>query len=183
MLVREVIMQAAQVLGIEKGILSYLDGDDEIYEKDLKQLLGCFHGVECSLALNYLPLYAEDTLHTTTGRIEYESLRYSPVLIISVTDEQGNPVPYTLYPTYIKLKAGTWKVTYTYTPMEKGVGEECDFTLLVSDRMLVYGVLAEYCLAEGRYEDAAEWDKKYKAEIESIFRKRTCQRISSRRWV
>ncbi len=183
MTVREVVLQAARVLELETRIMEYIDDGEDYAEHEAKLLLGCFHAVECNLALNYLPLYAEDTLRTTTGRLEFSAFENSPVKIIGVTDENGDPVQYTLYPKYLKTKVGTMSVTYTYTPSEKTWEEESDFSSLMPDRVLVYGILAEYCLIVGRYDDAAEWDKKYKAEVESVFKKRTCQRLSSRRWV
>ena len=183
MTVRDMILHAARILGIEQGVIAYWDDEEYTYEKDAKLLESCFYSVENNLALNYIPLYAEDTLHTSTGRLEYSALEYSPVRIVSVTNEKDEAVPYTIYPKYLKTQLGTFKVTYTYLPPQKELDDMSEFSLLISDMMLVYGILAEYCLAEGRYEDAAEWDKKYKAEIESIFRKRTCQRIRSRRWV
>ena len=183
MKVKEIVVAAAKALGIEKGISDYLSGVDATMEREEKLLENCFNLVECGLALDYLPLYAEDTLRTTTERLEYSSFTYPPVRVLSVTDLKGNPVAYTVYSKYLKVTPGTLRVVYTYTPAAKEAEDESDFGVLASKHLLVYGVLAEYCLAEGRMEEAAEWDKKYKAAIKSAYHERPCQRLSSRRWV
>ena len=66
MKVKEIVVAAAKALGIEKGISDYLSGVDATMEREEKLLENCFNLVECGLALDYLPLYAEDTLRTTT---------------------------------------------------------------------------------------------------------------------
>lgn len=183
MKVKDIVMAAAQALGFAEGVETYFDGKSETLKREAELLLACFNRVECSLALEYLPLYAEDELLTVTERLEFSSFTYSPVRILSVEDGEGNPVKYKLYPKYLKVQAGHCKVTYTYTPNEKGIDEESDFSLLTGDSMFIHGTLAEYCAAEGRFEEAAIWDKKYKEGIEAAFRGKACKRLSSRRWV
>lgn len=183
MKVKDIVLAAAQSLGIYEGVAAYFEGTNGTLKREAELLLSCFNRVECSLALEYLPLYAEDELLTVTDRVDFSSFQYSPVRILSVEDGEGNPVKYKLYPTFLKAQAGHCKVIYTYTPNEKGIEEDSDFTLLTGESMFVHGTLAEYCVAEGRFEEASIWEKKYKAEIEAAFRGRTCKRLSSRRWV
>ncbi|MBQ7948284.1 MAG: hypothetical protein IJ284_00840 [Clostridia bacterium] len=181
--VKDIVLAAAQSLGIKTGVSAYFDSGDTACEREAELLLSCFNLVESGLALDYLPLYAEDTLRSANGKVEFSSFAYSPVRILDVTDSKGNAVAYTLYAKYLKAQSGTLKITYTYTPNKKGIDEESDFDLLTGDHVFVYGVLAEYCLAENMFEEAAAWDKKFKDSIEVIFHTRKCQRLSSRRWV
>ncbi len=183
MKVKDIVLSAAQTLGIEEGVAAYFEEGIETLKREGELLLACFNTVECGLALEYLPLYAEDELLTPTKRLEFSSFTYAPVRILSVADQEGNAVAYTLYPKYLNAQAGRLKVTYTYTPDKKGIDGESDFSLLVADTLFIYGVLTEYCMAEGRFEEASVWDKKYKEAIESIVRTRSCKRLNSRRWV
>lgn len=183
MKVKDIVLAAAQTLGFHEGVTAYFDRGEETFKREAELLLACFNRVECSLALEYLPLYAEDELLTVTERLEFSSFTYSPVRILSVEDGEGNPIKYKLYPKYLKAQAGICKVTYTYTPDEKGIDGESDYTLLTADSLFVYGVLAEYCMSEGQFEEASVWDKKYKEGIEAAFCGRTCKRLRSRRWV
>jgi hypothetical protein len=88
-----------------------------------------------------------------------------------------------VYAKYIKTTPGVVKVHYTYTPRVKELDEECDFDLLSSDSILVYGTLSEYCLGEGLVAEAAEWDRKWKDLIATIYHTEKCKRLGSRRWI
>lgn len=183
MKVKEIVYAAAKALGLHEDVKAYFETGEETLKREAELLLACFNRTESTLALEYLPLYAEDEILAQTGRLEFSVFTYSPVRILGVEDASGNPVKYKLYPKYLKAQAGICKVTYTYTPDEKGIDGESDFAALATSSLLIYGVLAEYCAAEGRFEESALWEKKYKEAVEGIFRTRVCKRLSSRRWV
>ena len=183
MKVTDVVLSAAQTLGIEAGVSAYYERGEETFKREAELLLACFNRVEGSLALEYIPLYAEDELLTTGDRIEFSSLTYSPVRIVGVEDGAGNPVKYKLYPKYVKAQSGRIKVIYTYTPEEKDVEAESDFSIKINESLFAHGILAEYCMAEGRFEEANYWEKKYKKAIEAVFLGKPCVRLASRRWV
>ena len=181
--VEEIVLSAAKLLGIYDGVCAFYYDDNEELEREAKLLLSCFNLVESALALDYLPLHAEEVLRTSTGKMDFSSFAYAPIRIVKVTDANGNAEPYTLYPKYLKVRAGEWIVTYTYTPKPKEFEEESDYGIMGANHLFVYGVMAEYCLSEGRLEEAAMWDKKFKEAIESIYHTSSCQRLSSRRWI
>ena len=184
MKVKEVVMAAAVELGVADGVKKYLDGGvSETGEKDVGLLLTCFNLVENELALDYLPLIAEDELTSATGVVEYSVLANPVVRILSVEDEWENSVKFKLFPSYLKTQAGKVKITYTYTPSEKTIEDDSDYVTQVSVRLFSYGVAAEYLLAIGEFEQAAVWDRKYKEAIEAAYRMLPCKRIKSRRWV
>ena len=183
MKVEEIVLSAAKLLGIYDGVSAYLYDDDENMEREANLLLSCFNLVESALALDYLPLHAEETLRTATGRLEFSSFNYAPIRIVKVADANGNVEPYTLYPQYLKTRAGEWVVTYTYTPNAKEMGDDSDYGFMGASHLFIYGVMAEYCLSEGRLEESTMWEKKFKEAIESIYHTKSCERLSSRRWV
>ena len=159
MKVKDIVFAAAQTLGLYEGVAAYFNEGKTELEREAELLLACLNRVECALALEYLPLYAEDELLAVTNRVEFASLKYSPVRILGVEDGAGNPVKYKLYPKYLKAQAGICKVTYSYTPDEKSMEDESDFAALATNSLLIYGVLAEYCAVEGRFEESAVWEK------------------------
>ena len=181
MTVKECIELTAIQLGIAEEIKAYLNGESEDGKKNCELLLACFNLVENELALDYLPLVAEDEIETPTGRVEYSALKYSPVRVTKVTDEWEQSIPFQIFPSYIKTQVGKVRVHYTYTPEKKTLDGESDFSS--SARLFSYGMASEYCLATGLFEESAVWDKKYKEGIESAYRVRKCARIRSRRWV
>lgn len=183
MKVKDVVLSAANVLGIKKGVAAYFNGESTELEREAELLLNCFNNVESSLAFDYLPLYAEDTVRTATGILEFSELTYSPVRVVSVADDLGNAASFEIFPKYLRLEPGRYRLTYTYAPNLKTIDGESDYGTLSCNSLLVYGVLSEYCLAEGRYPDADAWDKKYKRAIESTYQMGRGTVLSSRRWV
>ena len=183
MTVRETVLLAAKILGVEEGVNAYFDGESNEMQTQAERLLSAFHLAECSLALDYIPLHGEDEVYAMSGRVDFSALTNSPVRILGVTDLYGEPLAYTLYSRYIKTESGYVRVHYTYTPRVKELDDACDFDLLSSDSILVYGILSEYCLGEGLVAEAAEWDRKWKDLIATIYHTEKCKRLASRRWI
>ena len=180
MTVKEILRETAQLLGL-RAVVAYFDGDEEEQE-EVHELLRCFNVVENELALDYLPLYAETEVETTTGVVQYESLPFSIVRVLRVRDSADESVKYTLFPTYLKASAGKLTIAYTYAPQTKTLEDESDYQLQASKRLFAYGIAAEYALAQGAFEDAGIWDKKYKDALTAAYRARPCKILRSRRW-
>lgn len=183
MTVLEIIRAAATELGLADEVNDYLEGNSDNAKADTENLLRCFNLVENELALDYLPLHAEEELETQTGAIYYSEFSRAAVRVLKVTDGWGNELAFKLFPEYIKTQSDRVRVTYTYTPTEKGFADESEFLSLVSVRLFAYGVAAEFCLSSGRFEEAAVWDNKYKEAISRAYRALPSKKIRSRRWV
>ena len=183
MKVLDIILAAATELGIADEVNDYVSGGSENAKADTENLLRAFNLVENELALDYLPLRAEEEVETTTGAIEYSAFSRSVVRILQITDTWGNELEFKLFPDYVKTQCGKVRVCYTYTPTEKTFTDESEFHALVSVRLFAYGIASEFCLASGRFEEAAIWDKKYKQAIAAAYRAKPVKKISSRRWV
>ena len=183
MKVNEIILSAASLIGYYEQVKDYIDGEGEDGATVTELLLRCFNLVENELALDYLPLVAEEEKVTNAGKIVYSGLNNSIVRIIRVTDEEGNSIAYQVFPDYLMTQTGKVHIVYSYTPTPKTIGDESDFTLYVSTRMFEYGILAEYFAAVGRFEEANVWDEKYKDAIEAAYRAQSGGRMPVRRWV
>ena len=183
MIVKDILLEAADLLGMKPEVEAFFNGDGDDYEAQALQLLTCYHVAECALALNYFPLYIEDELLTATGRLDFSSFSQSPVRIIRVTNMSGVELPYTLYPSYIKTDVGRIRVQYSYTPSIKTVEDLEDLCMGVPSHLLVYGTLSEYCLSNGLFQEAAIWDKKLKDSVDYLCHTRKCKRLGSRKWI
>ena len=183
MKVHDIILSAASLIGCYEQVKDYIDeeGDDGATVTEL--LLRCFNFVENELALDYLPLVAEEEKVTNAGKLVYSGLKNSIVRIINVMDEAGNSIAYQVFPDYLMTQEGKVRIVYSYTPTPKTIGDESDFTLYVSTRMYEYGILAEYFAAVGRFEEARVWDEKYKDAIEAAYRAQSGGKMPARRWV
>ena len=194
MFVKDIAAQAAFLLGKE-DVVRYLkeqltDGESVLEEEKEQRLqretdilLRCYNIVENEIALDYLPLTAEETVTCSTGMLPYTSFLHAPVTILSVTDEYGNKLPFTIFPEYVKTRAGTSVITYSYAPETKRLDDCSEYGSRVSERLLSYGVACEYCLISGLYDEAVVWDKKYKDALLCAHSANRPHVIRSRRWV
>lgn len=181
--VKAAVRATAQALGIGDGVEAYLDGGaTEEGRRNAEFLLECFNRVENELALDYLPLLAEDVVLSSTGVVAYDELRYPAVRVFCVEDEEGKSLRYKLFPERLETSAGKVKIVYAYSPAEKDMNGESDYQTAVSERLFVFGMAAEYLLAEGELEAASIWDKKYKEAVASAYKMRPVKRLRSRRW-
>ncbi len=182
--IKDAVRETAQSLGLGEEVDAYLDGcETYVGENAVALLLRCFERVENELALDYLPLLAEDEVVSGTGVVDYASLQKSAARILCVENEWGESLKYKLFPTYLKTSAGKLKIVYAYAPATKTIEEESEYDTLVSKRLLVYGMAAEYSLAVGELAAAKIWDKKYKEGVQAAYKLGACKRLRSRRWV
>lgn len=179
--VREILLSAAEALHLDDAI-AYLSGKSTKLG-ETNDLLRCYNLVENELALDYLPLQAEETFESTTGVLYYSTFDNAIVRVLHVSDESGNPTDFKLFPDYFKTQPGVVCIRYTYSPKAKTVDQVCEYTMQASARLFTYGIAAEYTLALGMFEESAAWDKKYKDAITAVYRARPCKMLRSRRWV
>ena len=71
MTVREIVLLAAKILGIEEGVNAYFDHESNEMKRQAERLLSAFHLAECSLALDYVPLRAEVEVYAMSGRVDF----------------------------------------------------------------------------------------------------------------
>lgn len=183
MKVLDVVLRAADILGIKQGVSEFFEDGTDTMRSEAEKLLACFHLAECSLALDYIPLHAEESLYASDGRVEFSSLQGAPVRILDVKDVRGDSIAYTVYSNYIKTESGLVTIHYTYTPNFKTADEDSSFEPAFAEGLLTYGTLSEYCLGEGLVAEAAEWERKWKDLIATIYHTAKCKRLGSRRWV
>lgn len=183
MTVREVISTAAEMVGVGEGVKSFLDGESTVGETETLALLRCFNFIENEVSLDYLPLIAEDSVTTESGRVEYSALSKAAVRILSVKNEDEVGVKYKLFAGYLEAQPGELKIRYTYTPNEKTLEDDAEVSLVVSVRLLAYGVAAEYCFSVGLYDEGEAWNKKYKDALAAAYSTRPVKVMRSRRWL
>ena len=181
MKIRDVIAIVAKELGLDT-VFAYLLGTNASGEEEARNLVRCYNLVESELAVDYLPLYAEDEMWTETGAVFYTELSKKAVRIVAVTDENGNGAPYKIFPEYIKTQPGKIRVRYSYVPSEKNLEGNSEYHLYACKHLLVYGVAYEYCLANGLFEDAGVWEKKYRHAIKNAYKSKPGVVLRTRRW-
>lgn len=184
MTVQEILILATKELNLPDEVRLFILGTNSSNagKEEADNLLACFNAVETELAVDYLPLYAEDELEAETGAIFYTKLTRRPIRILGVKDEKGRSIPYQIFPEYIKTRAGKIRVRYTYAPREKTLDDISDYRIQASKVLLAYGVVTEYCLSQGMFEDASVWEKKYKQALKSAYKALPSVVLRTRRW-
>lgn len=182
MTVKEVVTFAADLLGIGAAVRSFIDGSSSEAENEVAMLTRAVNLVENELAIEYFPLYCEETLEVESGRLYYRDLTRAAVRILSVRSANGEKVSYKIFSDYMRVDNGSVIVKYAYMPTLKTIDDALDFGLGVSLQTVALGVVAEYCFMNGLYGEAEGWNKKYRAEIATSYRARPAKSIKERRW-
>lgn len=191
MLIRDVLILAAESLGRTdlsasiRSAYSAAVSSGTVPAGETAVLLRCYRLVENEVALDHLPLKAEERMTPSEGYLAFTDFSYPPVDVIEVCDPSGRNTEFEVFPARLRLKepTGSVVVKYTYAPEEPTIDGETAFSDKVSARLLAFGVVREYLLSAGRYAEAAVWDTKYIEALRAagLSRRKLC--VRARRWV
>lgn len=183
MLVSDVVALAAHNLGRE-DLIPAIQSADKDTSGELASLLRAYNIVESEIALDYYPVSVTVTVTPVSQTIRYENLPYLYLNLAGIT-QNGVPVRYELRPADIYLPdnpKGSVKVEYYYEPEPKFLPSDCEFKKVISARLMSFGVACEYCLSQGRYDEAAIWEEKYRDALRAAGLLRRTLAMRSRRW-
>lgn len=160
MTVKEIIEKSAELLGVE------------LTSENTETLLKCYNLTANELASYYFPLRAVDKVLIKDNRIKYAELKNNPSRILSVRDFQNDEVKYTICIEYLELKKNYnghyFFVIYNYIPEEKTIEDKCDYDCR-HEQIFKYGICEEYCLMNGDYEAASDFNEKYKRAVQERY--------------
>ncbi len=182
--VKDVVLLAAEFVGVKEKVDDYLSGvmDDE-HKRLIDGLVCCYNMVENELAVDYLPLVKEEQMAAKDGKIAYTDLSQKAAYILGVFDAYGNSVAHKCMAAYLAVGAGKYLVRYAALPLVKTFDDCSEYSVGVSERLFAYGVAAEYCLHKGLSAESAAWEKKYKKALAETFRVKELKTIKAGSWV
>ena len=185
MLVKEILSLSAELLD-DCDLKTYIEtgacNDEESAKQNYVLLLKCYNLVADEISREYFPLSTVETFTPDNGVILYENFTFNPVLIKSVTTLDGNKADCKIHLVRIFTNS-TVKVEYAYSCPERSYNDISDFTLTkVSKRVLAYGVVVEYCLIKGMFEEAVMWRDKYNSGLSACLSVRKIPKIKNRMW-
>lgn len=140
---------------------------DEHYPVDF--CIDLYNRVENELALEHFPLEASDVF--TSNMAKYENFYYQPCKIISCENET-----YKVKKDCIvsKDKKALGKVRYTYIPPKKlFIIDESSYADIYFE-CVIFGMLSEYYLTKGMWQEAGLYNQRYLAEIRKLDKCPTC---------
>ena len=171
MQLKEIIRSSALYLGLS-DVSEYLENGGECGEETLKTLnimtrLGNL--IISELASTYVPMLHTENISSVSGKIYFTALTFEAVKILKAETPFGDRADFKIFPEYMELKDGVYSVTYEYIPSNYGITDVIGYkTGDVPACALSYGLCAEYCLTQCRFEEAVSWRKRFIQAMEKF---------------
>lgn len=169
MKIRELLVGVAKILEDEdlaNAIETSTENQNQAFKVKADRLIYAYNLVLSDVSLNYLaPTFTEKV----AGKIfNICDLSKQFKKIVSVTDAQGNKIGYKINGDKILASAENCQITYEYIPQNKTLDDDFEYEQkTISSRVFLYGICAEYCLFCMRYEEAQNWENKYRQAVET----------------
>lgn len=142
----------------DKYDIMNLPQDDE----EINTIVKCINMVISEIASDYLPVEFEEEVEVINGVIPYDNLSKKLINLKNVT-KNSTKIDTKMYPNELLVKADSMvRVQYMYMPNAVKLGDIISLSPKITLMLIVYGVLGEYCLLQGRYEDSSLYDKRYR---------------------
>ena len=184
MSIKDIVKNAALLLGRE-NVVDYFNGgsaNDETL-RIVNNMTGLINLVISELACTYIPMVKKEKVNVSRGKVYYKDLTENALQILNVFDERGNEVYYEISAEYLTVSNGTVVVEYEHSPHNYGLDDQIGYDeKTVCANVLAYGLCAEFCISEGRFEQAVMWHKRYVDALYEICTPKNT-RVKQRRWV
>lgn len=172
MTIKDVVKLAAIFLN-RKDINEYLDGQIdtplEQTKNDVNTLANLANVVVNELACSYVPAKKSEDVLPNDERVCYKDLSERPLKILRVLDRKGVEQTYSYSYEFIRVKNIPLTIEYEYSPREKELDEEiCYQEKDVPARVIAYGLVAEFSIVMGEFNQAVTWHKRYTDSIADI---------------
>lgn len=143
----------------------------------LKRLIDCANLTLNEIATTYVPVkYVQTITPNLKGIVLYLDFEHDLNQVLKITDcKTKRNLKYRYLPEGIDVFGnGDVEIVYSAVPpsltlfdvVVKGSPD-------ITQRLVAYGVCAEYCLLTGTYEDANVWDKRFKEGLMNISSKKS----------
>ena len=184
MKVREIVRNSALILN-RTDIISYLDGAQNTGVDTLESLnllTNLCALVVDELSRTYLPLTKMEKVTFESGMFDYANFEEKVVSIIAVYDLNGKKVDFVSDALQVLANVGTCVVEYEYLPKTHGLDDDIGYSEKeISATVLSYGVVAEYCITQGLFDEAVMHHKRYVDAIAELCLPKN-KMIKSRSW-
>lgn len=187
MTVNKIICSALRLVGRD-DVADAIEGESQLsaeFNRIKNAFLTYFNSVLDELARAYFPLSEREAISCTGGKITLSSLRRRAVKIKKILSGKKS-VEWQVYGSELLVDCDEEAIIfYEYSPAP--LREEDEFfypEYAVSERLVQYGMVAEYYLVCGCAEEMHAWEEKYRDEIESIVARCIVKpKVPPRRWI
>ena len=189
MIVKNVLKNAINYLGLTHLFnTTMFDGaiaptNDE--QAEISTLINCLNLVINQVASEYVTLKDEVSINTSNGVVYFSKLSNRVVSDILNVKQSGIKVSYIIKPDRLETVPGQVEIEFAYQPRQiNSLTETIDFSnFKLNERVLAYGVVAEYNFLYANYDDATIWDNRFKNSLANLIRPHRDVKVKERLWI
>lgn len=184
---KDVVRAAAEALRLTDA-RDFCDGKNTVQsggeakgEAEANRLLEFFNATETDVAASAVPLIKDESV-SAAGKIDIAALSENFVRALRFTDKNGCRAAFSEEAGYVRTDASAGVLRYAYLPAAKAMDDESDFKNGVPMKVFLSGVLAKYYFDKQLFEEAAVYEKEYKAAAAVAHRIASGGKMRARRW-
>ena len=172
MTVRDVLYECACILGDTEFAIDLKLHDELINdetERKYKVMLSSFNAIVNEVAISYLAPTTYKPFDSKT--INTNMFEHVVKKIISVTDSNGKNIGYTNDDGVLTMNVAKGRINYEYIPNDFGIDDNFVYEKKKIGKMaFAYGTAFEFCMREGRVDEAVNWESRYRqfTELKSM---------------
>lgn len=186
MTIKQIIKDCAIFLSLRE-VTNYIDKSQSSWpshvNEDINNLTNLSNLVISELSSCYIDMVASQYISPANGKILYTNLSRNVLEILEILDENGEKMPFKTEGEYVSVGSRARLVKYKYYPSIYGLEEKIGYSEKdVPSVLITYGLCAEYCIFEGRFEEAVMWRKRFTDSLKNFIKPKHFQ-IKERDWV
>lgn len=149
---------------------------------DAVALVNCCNFVLEELYRDYATSLRRTVVESAEGFVD--TSKYKLCKVISLVDAEGNDVKFRYGDGGLYVdKDGKYNMCYARLPAQMEWNDEIAMpSPRITERMLIYGVIREYFAMQGDWNNAKQWDSRFKDALRSSEVKISSMRLPVRRW-
>ena len=117
----------------------------------------------------YIPIFYEEEINTSSGKVYYSTLQKKIIKVYDVYNEKGESLKFNNRLDYLEVDSEAKCIKYSFVPDTLTENSEIPFAeKTVSSSVIVYGVTANYCIYQNRFDEASLWNERYANSIKNL---------------
>lgn len=182
MKLKEVIKACGELLSLDIAA-GIFQTDAEPESKEAVRLLACFKQVYEQLYRDFAAL-RRTVVQSKEGVIDLSDVKLCRV--VALVDGEGNSVPFRYSENALVVpRDGKFNLTYARLPDQMpGWGDQLVMpSPVLSERVLVYGIMREYLASIGDWATAAQWEQRFSTALQAASSKTAALHLPVRGWL
>ena len=184
---KDVVRAAAEALRLTDardfcdGKNTAQQGGEAKGEAEANKLLEFFNATETDVAASAVPLIKDESV-SAARKIDVAALSENFLRALRFTDKNGCRAAFSEEAGYVRTNADGGVLRYAYLPAAKSLDDESDFKNGVPMKVFLNGVLSKYYFDKQLFEEAAVYEKEYRAAAAVAHRIASGGKMRARRW-